>query len=72
MPRRNEVPFAKVKRLLVGYGLNGPALAKVLDCSAPTARARLASPGDFTLAELELVSRRGHVPFDEIRAAISK
>lgn len=70
MPR--DVPFVKLKRLLIGYGLNGPALAKVLDCSAPTARARLTSPGDFTLAELELVSRKGHVPFDEIRAAITK
>lgn len=61
-----------MKRLLLGYGLNGPALAEVLGCTPNTARRRLESPGTLTLAELELVSRKAHVPMDEIRAAFMK
>ncbi len=74
MPRIKtpEIPFERVKRLIVGYGLNSPALAEVLGCSVPTARARLNRPELFTLGELELVCRKGHVPMDEIRAAIMK
>lgn len=68
--RPRDVPFVKIKRLLIGYGLNGPALAEVLDCTPNTARSRLERPETLTLAELELVSRKGHVPMDEIRAAI--
>lgn len=74
MPRlkTKEIPFVKVKRLLVGYGLNCQALAEVLGCSEPTARSRLNRPETLTLSELDLISRRGHVPMEEIRAAISK
>lgn len=74
MPRikPKEVPFVSVKRLLIGYGLNGPALAEILGCSAPTARARLNRPELFTLADLEKINKRGHIPIEEIRAAISK
>ena len=70
--RTPEIPFVKMKRLLLGYGLNAPALAAVLDCSAQTARRRLETPGTLTLAELEAVSRKAHVPMDEIRAAINR
>lgn len=68
--RPQEVPFVRVKRLLLGYGLNGPALAKVLGCTPKTARARLERPETFTLSELAKVSTTGHVPIDEIRDAI--
>jgi len=70
--RPEEIPFERVKRLFMGYGLNSPALAQILGCSVPTARARLNRPELFTLGELDLVCRKGHVPMDEIRAAIMK
>lgn len=72
MPRVKtpEIPFAKVKRLLLGYGLNGPKLAKVLKCSEPTARTRLDDPSKLTLGELAKISRHG-VPIDEIRESIT-
>lgn len=70
--RPREIPFESLKRLLVGHGLNGTTLAAVLDCSPKTARDRLNRPETFTLAELDLVCRRGHVPADEIRNAIKK
>lgn len=72
MPRikPRPIPFESLKRLLLGYGLNGPALAAVLGCTPVTARARLNRPETFTLAELELICRRGHIPVEELRAAI--
>jgi len=74
MPRTRprEVPFVKMKRLLLGYGLNGPALAAILECTPNTARSRLERPETLTLAELDKVCSKGHIPMDEIRAAITK
>lgn len=70
--KRKDVPFVKVRRLLLGYELDASALAGVLGCTYNTARARLDRPETLTLAELDKVCTRGHVPIDEIRAAISK
>ena len=67
-----EPAFAKMQRLLKGYGLSGQKLAAVLECSAPTARARLESPQTLTLEDLDRINRRGHVPMEEIREAISR
>lgn len=67
-----EAPFAKMGRLLRGYGLSGQRLAEVLECSAPTARARLAEPETLTLRDLDRISRRAHIPMEEIREAISR
>lgn len=69
--RPRDPPFVKVKRLLLGYGLDATRLADVLDCSYNTAAARLRDPQSLTLRELGTISRRGHVPIDEIREAIS-
>lgn len=63
-------PFSRMRRLLLGYGFNGPRLARVLDVSEPTARKRLDNPELLTLQDLDRISRYGHVPIEEIREAI--
>lgn len=70
--RQPEVPFARVRRLLLGYELDTARLAGILGCSLPTARSRLANPQQLTLGELERISRLGHVPMAEIKEAIIK
>lgn len=67
-----ERPYAAVGRLLKGYGMTAEKLSGILECSVPTARARLNDPQRFSLAELALVSRKGHVPIEEIRDAITR
>lgn len=62
--------FEKMRRLLLGYGLNGPALARVIECSDPTARKRLDDPGLLTLADIEKINRKGHISMEDIRNAI--
>ena len=69
---KREVPFAKMQRLLRGYGFNGPKLAEILGCSLGTARDRLNNPGHLTLLELEKINRLGHVPMEEIKNALVK
>lgn len=68
--KRPDPPYMKMARLLKGYGFNGPKLADVLGCSAPTARARLDAPELLTLADLDRINRFGHIPIEEIREAI--
>ena len=68
--KKDEVPFVEMQRLLRGYELTAPALAKVLGCSEGTARSRLKSPADLTLGELDRLARFGHIPMEKIRAAI--
>lgn len=67
-----DPPFARVGRLLKGYGLSSGKLATVLGCSAPTALKKLKQPETLTLADLALINSRGHIPIDEIRDAIIK
>lgn len=62
--------YARMKRLLQGYELTAPKLAKVLNVSYPTARQRLMDPSRLTLGELDRINRFGHIPMDEIREAI--
>ena len=68
--KKQETPYVRVRRLLMGYGLDPCGLAAVLGCSRNTAAARLANPGTLTLSELGTISRAGHIPMDEIRQAI--
>ena len=63
-------PFDKARRLLKGYDLNAKKLAEILHCSEPTARERLRNPGRITTSEWLRISRRGHIPVEEIREAI--
>ena len=67
---KQEKPYAKMTRLLTGYGFNGPSLAKVLKVSEPTARKRLNRPELLTLQDIDRISRFGHVPIEELREAI--
>lgn len=67
-----QQPFARMTRLLKGYGLTGPKLAEILGVSRPTARSRLDEPGKLTLADLDLISRRAHIPLDELRECIGR
>lgn len=68
--RPKDTPFVKLKRLLVGYGLNATELAGVLNCSYNTAARRLEHPETFTLTELAQISAKAHIPMDEIRDMI--
>lgn len=69
--KQRNVPYAKVRRLLLGYGLDATALSAVLGCSYNTAAARLKNPQELTLQEIGAINRRGHVPMEELREAIS-
>lgn len=68
--KKPTTPFIELSRLLKGYDLNAPALATVLGCSANTARTKLANPERFSLKELQLISRKGHIPATELMSAI--
>ena len=68
----HKAPFGAMTRLLKGYGYDGAALAKVLGCSAPTARKRISSPESLTLLELDRLNRYGHIPIEELREAITR
>ena len=65
-------PWARMSRLLKGYGMTGPRLAAILGVSRPTAKARIDAPGKLTLEELDKISRRGHIPLDELRDCIGR
>ena len=68
--RKPVQPHDKMRRLLIGYGLNAVRLAAVLKVSEPTARKRLDRPELLTLSDLDRISRFGHIPIEEIRSAI--
>ena len=69
--KQQPKPFEKLHRLLAGYGLNGENLSRTLSCSPTTARKRISEPGTLNLTELSMISRRHHLPIDEIRECIS-
>lgn len=68
--KRTSIPFESMARLLKGYGLNAPELAKVLGVSAPTAREKLKDPGRLTLRDLAKINSYGHISIEVIREAI--
>ena len=68
--RQPDHPYAKMRRLLVGYGLSASNLAVILNVSEPTARKRLDRPELLTLSDLDRISRYGHIPIEEIRSSI--
>lgn len=65
-----DVDFVKVQRTIKGYSILAPQLAQALDCSEPTARKKLNNPELFTLADIKKISRRLHIPLEELRAGI--
>ena len=52
--------------------MNGPKMGTILGCSAKTGKARLDNPQTLTLADLDNICKRGHIPIEEIREAIAK
>ena len=61
-------PHIKSKRLLLGYEITAPKLAKYLGVSEPTARKRLKRPGLLTGDDWLKISRLAHIPVEEIRS----
>ena len=57
----------KSKRLLKGYEINAVKLAAYIGVSEPTARKRLNNPGLLTGNDWLNISRKGHIPIEEIR-----
>lgn len=68
IPKREQ--HEKSKRLLKGYDVTAQRLAAYLDCSEPTARGRINNPGKLTGDEWLIISRRAHIPIEEIRSVI--
>lgn len=66
----DPIPFISMRRLLLGYEINGSTLATILDVEVSTARRRLRNPETLTLRELALINKYGRVPAEEIREAI--
>ena len=67
-----QVPFARMGRLIKGYGITITGLADVLRVSRPTARKLMANPELLTLRDLDYLNRYAHIPLDEIRQAAVK
>lgn len=58
-------------RLLKGYNFkSGTDLARLLGVSVPTGLKKLNDPKNLTIGDLDKIHRFGHIPIDEIRAAI--
>ena len=72
MPRLKEKPmkYLAMHRLLKSYGLTGPKLSKILECSHCTAKRRIDNPGHLTLDELVKINHGVPIPWEEIKRAI--
>ena len=59
--------------VLATYGSSGETerVARILNCSAPTARKRLQDPGSMAITELLRLTRGLGIPLEEVRQAIS-
>ena len=69
--KKRPAEFEDVVKLLKANDLgSGCRLARVLGTCDSTGLSRLNHPGDLTLRELGKICRNGHIPADEIRAAI--
>ena len=67
----DEIPFESVAGVLRRNDLgSGRKLADVMFCSDYTGLARLKSPQDLSLNGLRMIHRNGHVPIEELCAAI--
>lgn len=70
MPYKKEKADPPIVVKIKGYIGNGTDLARVLGVSVPTAIKKLKQPEHLTLGDLDKIHRFGHVPIEEIRAAI--
>ena len=69
-PKEQKIPFLKMKRLLLSYGMNGVKLGLVLGCSHVSARKKLNNPWLLTLNDLDAINKFIPIPWEEIREAI--
>ena len=60
--------YDKSRKLLLAYEISATRLKDILGCSQPTARKKLQNPGELTTDDWQLISKRGHVPVEEIRS----
>lgn len=64
-------PRDPLRALFKSYDIvDGTKLARVLGASPKTGRRRFQEPHKLTVEELLRISAKGHIPIDEIRAAI--
>ena len=59
--------YDKSRKLLNAYEINATKLMAILDCSRPTARKKIDNPGELTTDDWLHISKKGHVPVEEIR-----
>ena len=59
--------YDKSKKLLNAYEITASRLTGILECSLPTARKKLNDPGELTTDDWMRISKRGHIPVEEIR-----
>ena len=69
MPRTKK-SLDSLVMIIRAYGYNGLTLADVIETSHQTALNRLRYPETFTLREIRLLQKKGHIPIDELRDAI--
>ena len=70
MPYRKDTTDP-MTRLLRGYFKTGEELSRVLEVAPKTGRRKISEPQKYlTLGDLTKINRFGHVPIEEIRAAI--
>ena len=74
MPKLRQIrpEFDAVGRLLRGYGANATSISKTLKCAPATAMKKLTEPTRFTIGDLDALSKKYGIPFDEIREALVK
>lgn len=59
--------YEKTRKLLNSYEIGQTQLMAILGCSRPTAQNRIENPGNITGDEWLTISRRAHIPVEEIR-----
>jgi len=70
------MPYVKKQRnairsLLKSYDItDGAALGRILELSPKTGRRRMEDPDTLTIGEIKRLSTHGHIPIEELRAAI--
>ena len=67
IPKREQ--HEKSRRLLLGYEVSAAKLARYIGCSEPTARDRIRHPEKLTGSQWLMISKRAHIPIEEIRNA---
>jgi len=65
--KKPTTKFIGIRELCLGKEIRSPQLAKILGCSQGTALKKLKDPRLFTLGELDALSTKGHIRWEEIQ-----